>query len=243
MRIFDDIAGHGPRQTGQQTGRNGRRHDALGDIQAYWQALRHDRDLPFRAQIDPRGFERALSHAFLLERVAPGVARLRISGSRINDLLGLDGRGLPVTALLGETARDPFRRLLEDVFQGPAQARIGLYSPASAGRAALDAEMLLLPLRGHQGEVTGVFGGLETGRPAEPGRRRRFDLKSSFLRPLNAATGLRRQYPAAQALHGARPVRAAHLRLVASRPQPVPQPQTGRPSATPLYLVRDTPSS
>ena len=57
-------------------------HPALAQLRAYWEGLRAEGDLPTRAQIDPRGIERALEYAFIAERIAPGVARADRLGSR-----------------------------------------------------------------------------------------------------------------------------------------------------------------
>jgi len=37
-----------------------------------------------RSQIDPRGLEQVLPSAFILERIAPGVARFRIAEHHLN---------------------------------------------------------------------------------------------------------------------------------------------------------------
>ena len=44
---------------------------AIAEVRAYWEALRNGRQAPLRSEIDPRGIERALEHAFITERVAP----------------------------------------------------------------------------------------------------------------------------------------------------------------------------
>lgn len=155
----------------------------LREIEAYWEALREDRDMPARNEVDPRGFQRALKHAFILERMAPGMARIRVGGSLLNDVMGMDVRGMPVSSLIGNDARNSFRLALEDVFRGPARARIRLNAERGMGRPALSGEMLLLPLRSTRGDVTRVLGGLEVDGQIGS-RPRRFNLQSSFLREL-----------------------------------------------------------
>jgi hypothetical protein len=49
-------------------------YTAIAQVEAYWNALRGDKLLPKRSEIDPRGIERALENAFILERIAPGCA-------------------------------------------------------------------------------------------------------------------------------------------------------------------------
>ena len=53
---------------------------AVEKIRTYWESLRIEGDIPLRAAVDPRGIEAALEFAFMVERVAPGVARLRLAG-------------------------------------------------------------------------------------------------------------------------------------------------------------------
>ncbi|WP_372887432.1 PAS domain-containing protein [Shimia sp.] len=221
--------------------------DRLAVIEGYWTSLRGGgAALPTRSEIDPGGFAEALQVAFLLDRVAPGVARFRIAGSAINDLLGLDARGLPLTAVFDRAAQPPLRDLAEAVFREPARARLRLHRPARFGQPELGAAMLLLPLVSPCGEITGVFGGLETDRPVPPGRRIGFTLTSSFLRSLSGgASARRRRYPLPT---GRRPLPAlgpapGALRLVAETPKralPVrAHGKTGRPMGAPLRLVVD----
>ncbi len=64
----------------------------INEVEAYWYGLRSGRVVPFRSEIDPRGIERALPYTFILERIAPGLARFRLAGSHLNDLLGMSAR-------------------------------------------------------------------------------------------------------------------------------------------------------
>lgn len=160
-----------------------RKGAVLGEIEAYWEALRQPDDMPYRTEIDPRGIERALRNSFILERMAPGLARIRVAGGLFSDLMGMDPRGMPVSSLLGLSAREGFRNVLEDVFRGPARARLSLNGERGFGRPALSGEMILLPLRSSKGDVTRVLGGLEIDGQIGTSPRR-FGLTSSFLRSL-----------------------------------------------------------
>ncbi|MEQ6248067.1 PAS domain-containing protein [Sulfitobacter sp. HNIBRBA3233] len=130
----------------------------LAQVEAYWEALRNGRDMPRRAEIDPRGIETALENAFILERVAPGLARLRIAGSHLHDIMGMEVRGMPLTSFFAGPVRDRIGQLLEEVFQAPALAEIALKSAAKAGREVQEARMLLLPLRSDLGDVSRILG-------------------------------------------------------------------------------------
>ncbi len=172
-------------------------HPALKQIDAYWEGLRTEPKnagrVPRRADIDPRGIERALHQAFILERIAPGLARLRIAGMHLNDLMGMEVRGMPFTSLFTAPARRRMTEILESVFEGPRKAEIAIVAEKGIGRPALSGRILLLPLRSDLGDVTRILGAFAT--TGNIGRTpRRFDIAGiemtdisgehrAFLRP------------------------------------------------------------
>jgi hypothetical protein len=158
----------------------------LAIVEAYWDALRAGREMPKRAEIDPRGIESALPYAFILERVAPGVARMRIAGSHLHDIMGMEARGMPLTSFFEQDARIRVAGLLEEVFQTPGTAEVLMHSAASQGQPALDARMILLPLKSDLGDVSRILGCIVS--PGDLGAvPRRFDLRDISLRPLGNA--------------------------------------------------------
>ncbi|WP_151720436.1 PAS domain-containing protein [Gemmobacter serpentinus] len=118
------------------------------EVRAYWEGLRRGGDLPERSQIDPRGMEGALRGTFLAERIAPGVARLRIAGMNFTDLLGMDARGMPLSALFDPMSRARLSVLLDSCFLRPAVLDLALGCEMGIGRPDLRARMILLPLAG-----------------------------------------------------------------------------------------------
>jgi len=169
----------------------------LAQVEAYWEALRGNRLMPCRSDIDPRGIEDALAYAFILERVAPGVARLRIAGSHLRALMGMEVRGMPVTAFFTNAARPFVAEALEEVFQMPGQTTLHLTSAGAFGKPPLEARMLLMPLKSDLGDVSRALGCFvavgEIGNTP-----RRFDLshqerRSDLARP---ATRIPRDTPA-----------------------------------------------
>jgi len=201
---------------------------SLSLVEAYWDALRAGRDMPQRSEIDPRGIENALEHAFILERVATGVARMRIAGSHLHDLMGMEARGMPITAFFEHDDRLRVSELLEEVFQTPGTADVMMHSRGSLGQPELNARMVLLPLKSDLGDVSRILGCLvsigELG-----GVQRPFALSSTNLRPLSVepaphpkpheAEGFaepQKDYvaPAAQTLSSSN--RPAYLRLIKS---------------------------
>jgi hypothetical protein len=130
----------------------------LAEVRAYWEGLRHDGALPRRDEIDPRGIAGALENTFLLERVAPGIARFRLAGMQLHDLMGMDVRGMPLSSLYEPLGRTRLAEALEGVFAGPATLEVWLEAERGIGRPALEGRMLLLPLTAARGDTDLALG-------------------------------------------------------------------------------------
>ena len=141
---------------GQSAG--GPRFALLAQVRAYWQGLRHGTALPLRETIDPRGIAEALESTFLLERVAPGIARFRIAGMHLHDLIGMDVRGMPISTLFDPAARTRLAEGLEAVFTTPAILELWLEAERGLGRPNLEGRMLVLPLTDAHGKTTLALG-------------------------------------------------------------------------------------
>jgi hypothetical protein len=156
---------------------------AISQVEAYWEALRGSRIMPKRSEIDPRGIESALEYTFVLERIAIGVARLRIAGSHLNNLMGMEVRGMPITSFITPNGRQQMGDMLEEVFQRPSLCEVRLSAETGRNKPAMDARMILLPLKSDLGDVSRVLGCLiargETG--SQP---RRFDVVGTKTRAL-----------------------------------------------------------
>ncbi len=137
---------------------SGRSLSPIRQAEAYWTALLTGEGVPMRSQIDPRGLENILEYTFILERIAPGLARFRLAGSHLNNLAGMEVRGMPLTAFFEPDARDDVKSLLNQVLTGPAVVELGLLSKGKLGRTSLQARMILLPLRSDLGDVSRVLG-------------------------------------------------------------------------------------
>ena len=153
------------------------RFPVISEVHAYWEALRNGRPLPLRAEIDPRGIERALENAFILERIAPGMARFRLAGMHLNDLMGMEVRGMPITSFFTPRAREEMTRVLEGVFGGPEIVEITVSAEYGIGKPAIEGKILILPLRSDLGDITRALGCFASVGPI--GRApRRFDIIS-----------------------------------------------------------------
>jgi len=145
---------------------------ALGRVEAYWEGLRDGRLMPARAEVDPRGIADVLEHAFILETVAPGIARIRLAGMKLNDLMAMEVRGMPITAMFLPEARRELQKVTEQVLETPAVVRLTLGSDTGFTRPPLDGQMMLLPLRDAHGNATRILGVLETRGRIGRGPRR-----------------------------------------------------------------------
>jgi len=198
----------------------------LKTIEAYWDGLRDGGNVPKRSAVDPRGIENTLENAFILERIAPGLARFRLAGMHLVELMGMEVRGMPLSSFFVPEARAALSLLLERGFDGPEIVEISLVAETGFGKPDLKATLLLLPLRSDQGDVSRMLGCLVSdGRIGRTPRR--FDLAGSQRRAVRIAphTAPRsdRRHPAvtlaslkAKLAEDATPKERPYLRLVTS---------------------------
>jgi len=160
--------------------RSGKSVSPIHQAEAYWSALRTDAEVPKRSQIDPRGLENILEYAFIVERIAPGVARFRLAGQHLRELAGLEVRGMPLTCFFTPAGRNRIAVVLEHMFDAPSVAELTLTGERKSG-ANLEARMILLPLRSDMGTVNRALGVLIADGPmaATPNR---FDIDRTSLR-------------------------------------------------------------
>jgi len=164
-------------------------YSAISQVEAYWESLRGSRLMPRRSEIDPRGIETALEYTFVLERIAPGMARIRIAGSHLGDLMGMEVRGMPLTSLITPSCRRQINDLLEDVCQRPAICEMRLNAEISMTKPHLDARLLLLPLKSDLGDVSRILGCMVA--QGDIGHTpRRFDVVGARIRSITAPSTL-----------------------------------------------------
>lgn len=161
------------------------RFRAQSQVEAYWEGLKQGRAVPSRSDIDPRGIEDALEYAFILEKIAPGLARLRVAGGHMSDVMGMEVRGMPITSFVPPEGRAGFCETLDRVMNGPAKARIEMSAQTGIGKPSLEARMLLLPLMSDFGEITRILGCFESqGRIGRAPRR--FNIQRTELIDIDA---------------------------------------------------------
>jgi len=195
----------------------------LRAFRAHWEACRAGSDVPRRAAIDPREIEPLISNAFIAERIAPGVVRLRVAGMHLNELIGMEARGMPLSSFIAPEDRDAFSRHLVDLFDAPAILRMTLRSRRALGRPALTGTLMLLPLRSDLGDISRALGCLVT-HGAIGRATRRFTIARAETLPVSETVAERSAVPfkaiSGEAIPGRGPRMSegprdrSHLRLV-----------------------------
>ena len=198
----------------------------LAQVLGYWQALRGpDGSLPKRADFDPRGIADALEGTMLLERIAPGQVRIRLAGMQLCDLMGMDPRGMPLSALVSVASRAMLADRLEAVMDNPAIARCSLSGETGFLRPAFRAEMIVLPMVGRSGRTDRALATLAFDGEAPRRNAGRLVLGRVALSPID---GLRYAAPSGNGV--------ASLAEAAEAAAPfTPRPAPGRPH---LRLVK-----
>lgn len=197
-------------------------------LETYWRGLADESgEIPLRSQIDPRGIESALEYAFLAERIAPSHAKLRVSGTHLNDLMGMETSGMPLSTLFTPDARDALGDAVSRVFSEGAIVHMKLEAEEGLGKASLDARMILLPLRSDMGDLTRMIGALATtGRIGRTPRR--FTIAETEFRPAfgggrtAAATYRQDERPAPELSEAPAPFQADPSRQPPDRPSRKP---------------------
>ncbi|NNF25289.1 MAG: PAS domain-containing protein [Rhodobacteraceae bacterium] len=167
-------------------------------IETYWEGLRNGRLVPTRLDVDPRGMTGALEFAFVLERIAPGMARFRVAGKSLNDLMGVEVRGMPFSTFLEPQFRGEMSDAMEAVFAEPAIVRMKFLSEGGFGRKPLEAQLIFLPLRSDLGDITRVLGALhyEGAHGRQPRRFAITDQSRQTLVGLAEPQGAEKNYTA-----------------------------------------------
>ena len=215
------------KDNGARLGMPGVSRRVVAQMRGYWEGLRRGRDVPLRAEVDPRGLEAALEFAFILERVAPGMGRFRLAGMHLNDLMGMEVRGMPLTALFTPEGRKRVADATEAAFSGPCVAELMLTAEAGLGKPPMTARMILLPMKSDMGDVTRILGCLVAEGQGIGRTPRRFLVDAVQVDPI--VPGVATPVPA--------PVRPAALGLGITLPRfgasPPGAVQPSRPNVSP----------
>jgi len=145
-----------------------RRPGPVERTEALWQSLRGPRRLPRRTDFDPTQDDDLLPHLMILERIAPGLARIRVAGDAIGAQLGMDARGMPLGALFDTRARPAIGAQVEAAFAGPAIVEVPVQGRRRLGRGAVPGRLLILPMEDGFGAVSRALCVLAMARRVGP---------------------------------------------------------------------------
>jgi hypothetical protein len=161
----------------------------LQDLLDYWERLRAGREAPYRSEINPREFESALEHMFILEHLGDANIRIRLAGMNLCEMMGMELRGMSLRALMRVEDRAALDAALAQVLSGPSVGHVELvaHTPSGTRRAAA---MLLLPLRSDFGDISRILGCLRVrGATPDDGTPLRFSIQNATIRPVQVAGG------------------------------------------------------
>lgn len=129
----------------------------LRDLSRYWDELRGAGLAPRRSDLNPARFNNALEHMFILEVTAVGPLRIRLAGTRICDMLGIEPRGMPARAIFAPQDQHRADDLLSEVVLHPARIDLHLTGIGKDG-TQYEGNMILRPLTDDFGDLTRVLG-------------------------------------------------------------------------------------
>jgi hypothetical protein len=157
------------------------------DLFAYWSELKGARSAPDRADIDPVAIRHLLADTFIVEIDADRRFPLRLCGTRIDALWLSEKKGQPFVDVWRPEDRRGVAAALLAVVDGVTPIVAGVKTHA-AGYAALELELLLLPLR-HFGKThSRVLGALSpVYQPEWLGQLQAGPLEMISMRIIDAA--------------------------------------------------------
>ena len=132
---------------------------ATMELYAYWNGLRGARSAPERNDIDPSAIRSVLADTFVLDFEVGGGYPFRIAGSRANALFLRELRGFSFLELWRDADRQDIGSILHCVADEAQPIVIGAEA-RPPGLAAVDVEIILLPLRHHGMTHSRILGGI-----------------------------------------------------------------------------------
>lgn len=189
-------------------------HMAFAHLRQHWNSLRDTRSAPPKARdLQPHILGAALPFVFLVENLGGEILRLKLGGTHLCDVMGMELRGIPLRCFFAYNERPRFAAAVEPVFTGPAELDMRLQSSYSGVEPPVLARMMLLPLEGATGAIDRAIGAFVT-KGALNHRPYRFEIERTEVLPLDArqaqATGPSRAHRGVMS----RPTKVPFLRVV-----------------------------
>jgi hypothetical protein len=117
------------------------RDPALRSAIGYWDSLRGPALVPSRMALDPGQMRPHLQNAAILEVPKPGSVRIRLAGARINALIGMETRGMPLRSLFDLADRARISSAVEEALSEPAVLIVDAMAPAPRFAARREEEV------------------------------------------------------------------------------------------------------
>nr|WP_244559954.1 PAS domain-containing protein [Ensifer aridi] len=141
------------------------RSRTTSELFQYWNAIRGNRDLPRRDEIQPADIRFLLPDLFILQRQADGAIRFRLAGTNVCALFGQELRERSFSALWVAEEAGEADRIADDVMTQRAPALLSALGTTESGER-LELELLLTPLASPDGKGDRLLGALAPlGRP------------------------------------------------------------------------------
>lgn len=133
----------------------------------YWKAVRGERDMPTRADIDPVALKELLGWLFIVEhRPGPDDFYYRLIGSAITGVHGREYTSKTVAEVLAPMGQEvalgtsgAYRRVIDEIVSFRSQGRL-----VWSNKSWVIFDSLHLPLRGDAGQGDMVLGIMDFGR-------------------------------------------------------------------------------
>ena len=127
------------------------KHAATRMLFSYWDTLRGERAAPERGEIEPGEIRHILADTFILELNKDRTADIRLAGTRLCALFGMELKAQRFAQLWPDQAAREVQRFTDIVTDETAGLVVGL-SGTTDEQDVVDLEMILLPLR-HRGRT------------------------------------------------------------------------------------------
>ncbi len=161
-------------------------HMAFAQLRQHWTSLRDtDCEPPKARDLQPHILGGALPFIFLVENLGGEILRLKLGGTHLCDVMGMELRGMPLRCFFAYNERPRFAAAVEPVFTGPAELDIRLQSSYSGLEPPVLARMMLLPLQGATGAIDRAIGAFVT-KGALNHTPYRFEIERTEVQPLGA---------------------------------------------------------
>jgi len=143
-----------------------------------WSRARREGCIPFRKDLDPRDLGQDLANICILERRSDFDFRIRTSGHNISDQIGMELRGMPGVSLIAPQ----YRQTVTDLFVDCVENRCGIEMGVIGLATEQSGHILMLPMRGPEGEIDRIICAIDAGEPLCPPNR--FAIASIATIPL-----------------------------------------------------------